>query len=218
ARHVAPVRPPGGLDVAHLHGQLALAADADGFAHRLQQRRAFAADVARVESAMPRGRARDGDDLLGGGVRAGRVDQSRGRAPGAGEKPQLPTTSVVTPWRILDSARRLAHSRQSECECMSMKPGARTLPVALSVVPACSRLRSPTATILSSVTPTSTREPEAPVPSMTVAPSILRSSITWTWGGPRRPPPPPPPPRAPGPPTPAPRPPPPPPAAPPETS
>jgi hypothetical protein len=29
---------------------------------------------------------------------------------GAMEKPQLPTTSVVTPWRILDSARGLRGS------------------------------------------------------------------------------------------------------------
>src|SRR5439155_987538 len=105
---------------------------------------------------------------------------------GAGEKPQLPTTSVVTPCRILDSARRLAHRRQSECECMSMKPGVSTLTVALRVVPARSRLRSPTAVMVSSDTPTSTREPDAPVPSMTVAPSILRSSISSVEsGGPR---------------------------------
>jgi len=49
---------------------------------------------------------------------------------GAGEKPQLPTTSVVTPWRIFDSARRLAKSRQSECECISMNPGATARPAA----------------------------------------------------------------------------------------
>src|SRR5437660_6932443 len=105
---------------------------------------------------------------------------------GAGEKPQLPTTSVVRPCRILDSARRLAHRRQSECECMSMKPGVSTLPVALRVVPARSRLRSPTAVMVSSDTPTSTREPDAPVPSMTVAPSILSSSIrSVERGGPR---------------------------------
>src|SRR6267143_1715107 len=39
-------------------------------------------------------------------------------------------------------------------------------------------------------TPTSTREPDAPVPSMTVAPSILRSSISSVEsGGPRHGPP-----------------------------
>src|SRR6266545_5839640 len=95
---------------------------------------------------------------------------------GAGEKPQLPTTSVVTPWRILDSARRLAKSRQSECECMSMKPGATVSPAASTVCPAGSRERSPTALMLSPVIATSAREDGAPVPSSTCPPVILRSS------------------------------------------
>ncbi len=97
---------------------------------------------------------------------------------GAGEKPQLPTTSVVTPWRILDSARRLPHRRQSECECMSMKPGASTRPEALSTRPADSRERSPMAAMVSPRMPTSARLPALPVPSMTMAPSILRSSMS----------------------------------------
>src|SRR5712692_2537603 len=95
---------------------------------------------------------------------------------GAGEKPQLPTTSVVTPWRILDSARRLAKSRQSEWECMSMKPGATVSPAASTISPAGSRERSPTAVMLSPVTPTSARTAGTPVPSRTCPPEILRSS------------------------------------------
>src|SRR5882672_9328223 len=95
---------------------------------------------------------------------------------GAGENPQLPTTSVVTPWRILDSARRLPKSRQSECECMSMKPGATMRPEASRVCPAGSRARSPTIAMLSPVTPTSTRTAGVPVPSKTCPPVILRSS------------------------------------------
>src|SRR5215831_3526081 len=69
---------------------------------------------------------------------------------GAGEKPQLPTTSVVTPWRIFDSARRFAQSRQSECECSSMMPtSARRAgpPVPSSTWPPSS-LRSSTGRVL----------------------------------------------------------------------
>ena len=80
--------------------------------------------------------------------RAGRRRNSS--ATGAGEKPQLPTTSVVTPWRIFDSARRLPQRRQSECECMSMKPGATHV---ARGVQRCGRPargeRSPTAAMLS---------------------------------------------------------------------
>src|SRR5258705_8709666 len=95
---------------------------------------------------------------------------------GAGEKPQLPTTSVVTPWRIFDSARRLSQRRQSECECMSMKPGVTVRPAASMVRPAGSAERSPTAVTRSPVTPTSARRAGAPVPSMTWPPVILMSS------------------------------------------
>ena len=45
---------------------------------------------------------------------------------GAAEKPQLPVTSRVTPWRIFDSARGLSGRVKSECVWMSMKPGATT--------------------------------------------------------------------------------------------
>jgi len=47
---------------------------------------------------------------------------------GATENPQLPTTSVVTPWRIFDSARGLSGSVKSEWVWMSMNPGATTWP------------------------------------------------------------------------------------------
>ena len=39
-----------------------------------------------------------------------------------------PSTSVVTPWRILLWASPSSSSTKSECECMSMKPGATTSP------------------------------------------------------------------------------------------
>src|SRR5882724_4358391 len=95
---------------------------------------------------------------------------------GAGEKPQLPTNSVVTPWRILDSARRFPHSRQSECEWMSMKPGVTVSPATSRVRPAPSDARSPTASMRAPVMPTSARRGGAPVPSRTVPPAILRSN------------------------------------------
>ncbi len=77
---LAPARPARGLHVAHLGGQSALAADADGLRHRVEQRRPLAADVARVEAAPARGAAGDADDLLGGRVGAGGVDQAGGEA------------------------------------------------------------------------------------------------------------------------------------------
>ena len=39
-----------------------------------------------------------------------------------------PRTSVVTPWRILLWASPSSSKGRSECECMSMKPGATTRP------------------------------------------------------------------------------------------
>ena len=50
----------------------------------------------------------------------------RSGSAGAAEKPQLPTTSSVTPWRTFDSARGLSGSVKSECVWMSMSPGATT--------------------------------------------------------------------------------------------
>ena len=60
---------------------------------------------------------------------------------------------------------------------MSMKPGVTVRPVALSTLPAVSRERSPTATMVSSRIPMSVRLPPRPVPSITVPPSILMSNI-----------------------------------------
>ena len=43
---------------------------------------------------------------------------------GYGERPQFPTTSVVTPWYTLLSPPGSSRSVLSEWVCMSMKPGA----------------------------------------------------------------------------------------------
>src|SRR5881628_1424773 len=85
ARDLAPVRPTRRLDVAHLHRELRLAADGDRLGDRIEQRRALATDVARIERALPAcADARELDDLGRGRVGAGRVDQSGGHSPGAG--------------------------------------------------------------------------------------------------------------------------------------
>ena len=52
------------------------------------------------------------------------------------EKPQLPSTSVVTPWRILHSAFGLSGRVKSEWVWMSMKPGATIMPSASITVSA----------------------------------------------------------------------------------
>ena len=54
------------------------------------------------------------------------------RGPGAGVSPQLPVTWVVTPWRIVLSARPSARSAMSEWVWISTNPGPTTHPVASS--------------------------------------------------------------------------------------
>ena len=49
---------------------------------------------------------------------------------GACELPSMPMSSVVTPWRTLGSWRGSPSMVRPACECMSMKPGATTWPVA----------------------------------------------------------------------------------------
>ena len=43
--------------------------------------------------------------------------------------PQLPTTTVVTPWLIFGSICGAASTIWSSCVCTSMKPGATILPL-----------------------------------------------------------------------------------------
>ena len=67
------------------------------------------------------------------GANPERYSCSSGARPGntgATENPQCPMTSVVTPWRILLSARGAYGSVKSECVLMSMNPGATTDPPA----------------------------------------------------------------------------------------
>src|SRR5262249_50088075 len=100
-----------------------------------------------------------------------------------GEKLHIPTTSVVTPWRTLDSADGQPSYTRSECEWMSMKPGATMRPCA-STLRAASRERFwPTETMRSFSMATSAVIAGAPLPSTTV-PFLISSDQLMTVGPP----------------------------------
>ena len=87
---------------------------------------------------------------------------------GNGEKPQLPVTSVVTPWNTLLSPPGSSRRVTSEWECMSMNPGHTTSPAASTTRAACASSSLPTAAILPPARPTSAWYRSPPVPSITV--------------------------------------------------
>src|SRR6266508_746395 len=96
---------------------------------------------------------------------------------GATEKPQLPTTSSVTPWRIFDSARWFSGRVKSECVWMSMNPGATTWPRA-SIARRAGRVeRGSMARMRPFPMETSASRPTAPLPSTTWPPRTIRSSM-----------------------------------------
>src|SRR5689334_17881220 len=106
---------------------------------------------------------------------------TRGRersVTGAYVQPQLPTTSVVTPWRIVLSAVGLASRDQSLWLCGSTKPGQTMRPRASIVRRAAAPSSSPTAAMRSPSTATSARCGAAPLPSTTTPPWISRSTGT----------------------------------------
>ena len=93
---------------------------------------------------------------------------------GAMEKPQLPATTVVTPWYDEGLRSGSQNTWASKWVWMSMKPGATAQPDASnSIVPS-----SPTP--ISSITPpetaTSATRPGSPLPSKTVPPRITTSA------------------------------------------
>ena len=97
---------------------------------------------------------------------------------GADDPPQLPHTTSVTPMCNALSSASLTNIASSECEWMSMNPGAMTRSFA-SMTRAPSFARSaPTAAMRPRSIATSARRPGAPVPSITVAPRIKRSVTT----------------------------------------
>src|SRR5581483_9684576 len=101
---------------------------------------------------------------------------------GAYDRPSAPSNSVVTPWRTFEGSPGLASSGRSEWAWTSMKPGARTSPLASTTRSAAAEPRSPTAAIRSPSIPTSAAWAGLPEPSTTCAArnssekSVIRSS------------------------------------------
>src|SRR5687767_6182024 len=93
---------------------------------------------------------------------------------GASEMPQVPATTVVTPWLTFGAMSGAESIRQSSCVCASMKPGAAILPRALISFFAFSSTR-PMAAILPSRIAMSPANRGARVPSITVASRMTRS-------------------------------------------
>ncbi len=100
--------------------------------------------------------------------------------------PSWPTTTVVIPWLTAPSASGCAMSPSSAWLCVSMKPGARTKPVASTTVSPGTGAGSPTSAILPSAIRTLPLRPCAPVPSTRVALTISveagTTSAVAAWG------------------------------------
>ena len=92
----------------------------------------------------------------------------------------MPTTSVVTPWRILLSASGFRGRVKSEWVWMSMKPGATICPEASISRCASRSAQSPTAVMRPFLMATSARRAGVPFPSITCPPRINRSSIHYS--------------------------------------
>ena len=101
-----------------------------------------------------------------------------GRA-GAAEKPQLPTTSGVTPWRIFDSAARIERQREIGVRVDVDEPGRHHLPARVDRAAGRPVERGSTATMRPARDATSASRPGAPLPSMTCPPRISISSMAW---------------------------------------
>src|SRR5262249_26147445 len=95
-------------------------------------------------------------------------------AMGPGEKPHMPTTSVVTPWRPLDEAEGRVSYPRSEWGWLSTTPGVTINSVASITRAASPESPRPIAVIRSPSTATSAATPGAPLPSITVPP-LMRS-------------------------------------------
>jgi hypothetical protein len=95
---------------------------------------------------------------------------------GDSDTPQLPTTTVVTPWLVLHVVQ-LGPQRtaRSSCVWLSMKPGATARPVAITSRSALQPPKSPTPTIRSPLIPRSPVRRGAPEPSIRVASRMIVS-------------------------------------------
>src|SRR5262249_35643677 len=109
-------------------------------------------------------------------------DASRRSPPpgtvGAGEKPHMPVTSVVTPCRSLDSAEGTWSREKSEWACMSMKPGVTRCPRASITRPDSPSSSGAMAATRSPRRPTSATWAGAPLPSTTAPPRMSQSKLT----------------------------------------
>src|SRR5258706_6121547 len=97
---------------------------------------------------------------------------------GAGEQPQFPATMVVIPCSNSGASTRPWSGcgiTQSLCECMSMNPGATTLPVQSTICAALAPCSAPSAAIRPSTINTEPGTASAPVPSRIVPPRRIRS-------------------------------------------
>ena len=90
-----------------------------------------------------------------------------GRKYGAAETPQLPQTTVVTPWLAFIAMVGLSIRAVSSWVCTSMKPGATTLPAASISLSPFSEPGAPTAAMRSPLIATSAANSFLPVPSAT---------------------------------------------------
>src|SRR6266545_1108891 len=105
---------------------------------------------------------------------------------GNGEKPQLPSTCVVTPCLVMGGARGKRGSVKSECVCRSMNPGATTAPSAATTRRAAGRPRRPSSRITPRSTATSPVTAGEPVPSTILAPRTSRSCMAGLHPAARR--------------------------------
>ena len=101
---------------------------------------------------------------------------------GADEPPQFPHTTSVTPMCRALSNASFTKTLLSECEWMSMKPGATTRSRASIIRVARRPAASPTSVMRPAVIATSARTPGAPVPSMTTPPRMRRSVTPGALG------------------------------------
>ena len=79
--------------------------------------------------------------------------------------PQLPVTTVVTPWLSFGVMAALSITAASSWVCTSMNPGASDRPEASTISSASMARSAPTAAITPEVIATSARTGAAPVPS-----------------------------------------------------
>src|SRR5690606_15475905 len=98
------------------------------------------------------------------------------RLSGASEMPQLPVTTVVTPWLVF-AAISPASSARSSWVCTSMNPGASARPCASITSRPCHPRKSPITVICPSVTARSPTVGGVPLPSNSSARWINRSQV-----------------------------------------